>query len=121
MAVKGESSQTDSVFALPVLEQYLLYAPLHGLAALVDELAAYRMRDHLAHARSANARGLSEIARICFAVDHLGEGGETGGTTWEAGERFLPVDAFKERLDSLRRSDIKGARLPLQVPMEVAA
>ena len=47
MLASGEFPQADSVFVLPVFEQYLVYAPLHNLAALTDSLAASRIRDSL--------------------------------------------------------------------------
>ena len=47
LLASGKSPQVDSVFIVPVFEQYLVYAPLHNLAALVDKLAAKRIRDSL--------------------------------------------------------------------------
>jgi uncharacterized protein len=43
----SESRRADNVFIVPVLDQYLVYAPLHSLAALVDSLAVCRIRDSL--------------------------------------------------------------------------
>ena len=51
----------QGIFVLPVLEQYLLYAPLHGLAALVDEVAVRRLQGHLVRGQDAKAQGLEEI------------------------------------------------------------
>jgi sulfatase maturation enzyme AslB (radical SAM superfamily) len=47
----------------------------------------------------------------CFTVDHLEAGKRIGDHTLPANGRFLPVDAFEERLDFLARSNIGEARL----------
>jgi uncharacterized protein len=43
---RGRTGLTPApeIFSIPVMEKVLLYAPLHGLAALVDQLAAEQLR-----------------------------------------------------------------------------
>ena len=62
MLASSEYTQHDSIFVVPVLEQYLLYAPLHNLAALVDGLAANRIRDSLL------APGVPEVGSLTELV-----------------------------------------------------
>jgi uncharacterized protein len=58
------SPQDDSIFVVPVLEQYLLYAPLHSLAALVDGLAANRIRDSLLAPCDPGVGSLAELVGL---------------------------------------------------------
>ena len=64
MLASNESPQDDSVFVLPVLEQYLIYAPLHNLAALVDGLAANRIRDSLLGPGDPEVGSLAELVGL---------------------------------------------------------
>jgi uncharacterized protein len=64
MLASSQSVETDNIFVLPVLDQYLVYAPLHGFAALVDHLAAQRIRDGLISTRKKNPERLREIIRV---------------------------------------------------------
>jgi uncharacterized protein len=57
----------DSIYALPVADQYLIYAPLHHFAALMDELAAHRIRDGLVLGSESGTEGLSEIVQALTA------------------------------------------------------
>ncbi len=52
-----------NVFALPILNQFLIYAPLHSLAALMDRAAALRLRDSLLTGEDTGGGQLSEIVR----------------------------------------------------------
>jgi len=60
----------SDIFAIPISDKFLLYAPLYNLAALVDLTAALRLRDSLLTGKPVAPGPLSEIARI------LGNGGE---------------------------------------------
>jgi uncharacterized protein len=64
MSVSSQPVETDSIFVLPVLDEFLVYAPLHGLAALVDDLAARRIRDSLISTKNDNPEHLGEIIQI---------------------------------------------------------
>lgn len=64
MSVAGQAVETDNIFILPVLDEALVYAPLRGFAALVDDVAARRIRDSLISARNSNPEHLKEIIRI---------------------------------------------------------
>lgn len=57
----SESLQYDSIFVMPVLEHYLIYAPLHNVAALVDGLAAGRIRDSLLSRQYPEVDSLAEL------------------------------------------------------------
>jgi len=59
----------DDVFVLPVLNRYLVYAPLHGFAALVDQAAIGYIRTALHRETKDGAGALGEI------VDGLQAGG----------------------------------------------
>jgi uncharacterized protein len=52
-----------SIFAIPILNYLLLYAPLHNLAALVDRTAALCLRDALLSGEDAGGGQLGEIVR----------------------------------------------------------
>gem|GEM_PF-409497 len=52
-----------NIFAIPISHQFLIYAPLHNLAALVDRAAALRLRDSLLSGEDVGAGQLGEIAR----------------------------------------------------------
>jgi len=54
----------DSLFVIPVLDQRLIYAPLHNLAALVDRTAALRLRESLLSGRDVSEGCLGEIAHV---------------------------------------------------------
>lgn len=56
-----------NVFAIPISRRFLLYAPLHNLAALVDRTAVQRLRDGLLSGRTVARGRLSEIARVLDA------------------------------------------------------
>jgi uncharacterized protein len=64
MIANGESAQAGSIFVIPVVNQYLLYAPLHHFAALVDPVAAQRIRDSLLCQSNTLTGRLSEILQI---------------------------------------------------------
>lgn len=51
----------DNVFALPLLNRFLIYAPLHHLAALVDRAAMLRLQDSLS-GKNIGEGPLGEIA-----------------------------------------------------------
>jgi len=53
-----------SIFAISILNQFLIYAPLHNLAALVDRTAALRLRDNLLSGKNVGEGRLGEIVRI---------------------------------------------------------
>jgi uncharacterized protein len=53
-----------SVFALPVLDSCLVYAPLHNLAALVNRAALLRLRDALSSGKDVNVETLAEIVHV---------------------------------------------------------
>jgi uncharacterized protein len=63
MIVNNKPVQQNNIFAIPVLDQYLIYAPLHNLAALVDRLAVCQIKDGLAGARGHTSDGLDEIVQ----------------------------------------------------------
>ncbi len=54
----------NNTFAIPISDKFLLYAPLHDLAALVDLTAALRLRDSLLTGDPVAPGPLSEIARV---------------------------------------------------------
>jgi len=51
-----------SIFAIPVLNRFLIYAPLYNLAALVDRTAVLRLRDSLLSGEDVGEGQLGEIA-----------------------------------------------------------
>ncbi len=61
---RGKTAELIPVFAVPVLDRVLVYAPLHSLAALVDDAAARRLRKSLVSGRPVSAPQLDELARI---------------------------------------------------------
>ena len=54
----------NNIFAVPISNKSLLYAPLHDLAALVDPKAARRLRDGLLSGETVADGQLNEIARV---------------------------------------------------------
>ena len=56
----------DSLFVIPILDQFLIYAPLHNLAALVGRTAVLRLRTGLLTGSDLEGR-LGEIAHILQA------------------------------------------------------
>ena len=52
----------NNTFAIPIADKFLLYAPLHGLAALVDRTAALRLRDSFLTGNPVAPGPLGEIA-----------------------------------------------------------
>lgn len=64
MIADGESAQTGSIFAIPIVTQCLLYAPLHHFAALVDPVAAQRIQDSLISQNNTLVGQLNEILQI---------------------------------------------------------
>ena len=67
MTVAGRSNMLDNIYAVPVSDQYLIYAPLHHFAALTDDLAAHRIRDSLLLETDGGTKDLREIVRILNA------------------------------------------------------
>jgi uncharacterized protein len=67
MTVPKRPDVLDTVYAIPVSDQYLIYAPLHHLAALTDKLAAHRIRDGLVLSSDGGTRGLREIIEMLRA------------------------------------------------------
>jgi uncharacterized protein len=53
-----------NIFAIPVLDQVILYAPLHNLAALVNRRAAAVLRDDLITGRTAATGQLAELLNL---------------------------------------------------------
>jgi uncharacterized protein len=64
MTVNIGPEQIANIYAVPILNQYLIYAPLHRFAALVDELAAHRIQGHLVLGGDGEPRGVSEIVQV---------------------------------------------------------
>jgi uncharacterized protein len=64
VVTKDKPVLTDHIFAIPVLDDYLIYGPLHNFAALVDPLALRLVRDNLVSARDSNTKQLVEILPI---------------------------------------------------------
>ena len=54
----------SNTFAIPIADKFLLYAPLHNLAALVDRTAVLHLRDNLLTGDPVAPGPLSEIAHI---------------------------------------------------------
>lgn len=63
MTERSEPIQQNSIFGVPVLDLYLIYAPLHNLAALVDRLAVRRITDWLTAAGGDIPEGLDEVCQ----------------------------------------------------------
>lgn len=59
----------NQIFTIPISHQFLVYAPLHNLAALVDLAAARRLRAALTSERSLPQGRLGEIAHALSAGD----------------------------------------------------
>jgi uncharacterized protein len=66
-AFTDRNAVRDSLFAIPILDQFLVYAPLHNLAALVDRTAALRLRESLFSGREVSEGRLGEVAHILQA------------------------------------------------------
>jgi uncharacterized protein len=64
MSALDNASAINSVFAVPVLDKVLIYAPLHSLAALVDDAAARCLRDSLVSGSSVVAPQLNELVYL---------------------------------------------------------
>jgi uncharacterized protein len=64
MLATNQSVENGSIFALPVSGQYLVYAPLHGLAAMVDRLAAQQIRDGLLSGHTKPPDSLVELMQV---------------------------------------------------------
>ncbi len=56
-----EPSGADGIFVIPVLGRFLIYAPLHATAALVDRAAAHRL--HQGPAAAGEQGPLAELSR----------------------------------------------------------
>jgi uncharacterized protein len=59
-----DGSADHSIFAIPILDQFLLYAPLHNLAALIDPVAVAHLLHSLLFQKSIDGGPLSEILHI---------------------------------------------------------
>ena len=55
------------IFAIPISNQFLLYAPLHSLAALMDLTAVRRLRDGLLSGQPVAQGQLGDISRVLLA------------------------------------------------------
>lgn len=82
MMVGSESAQADSIFAISLADQCLLYAPLNHFAALVDPVAAQRIQGALLARDHAPGGPLGEI------VQALASGAEPAPLSRQG--RFLP-------------------------------
>lgn len=60
MSVPRESE--TNIFAIPILDKFLLYAPLHNLAALLDQTATRLLRDSLLSGETVAEECLGEIS-----------------------------------------------------------
>lgn len=61
------NNSEHSIFAIRILDSFLLYAPLHNLAAIVNHTAALRLRDSLFCRTDADQEWLGEIGSILNA------------------------------------------------------
>lgn len=64
MDAAGLASSLDachSLYVLPVFQQYVLYAPLHGLTALLNRAALLRLREHLCQGVGCLDENLADI------------------------------------------------------------
>lgn len=57
----------QDIFALPIADKVLVYAPLHNLAALIDSTAAGQLRQSLAGDRQATGAGLADLVETLRA------------------------------------------------------
>ena len=57
----------QDVFALPIADKVLVYAPLHNLAALIDSTATGQLRQSLAGDRDAPSAGLADLVETLRA------------------------------------------------------
>ncbi len=68
MATFGDrTSVQDNLFVVPILDRFLIYAPLHDLAALVDRAAAMWLRESLFEGKAVGEGRLGEITRLLRA------------------------------------------------------
>jgi uncharacterized protein len=65
-AARKERTALDGVFVLPILDQYLVYAPLSDLASLVDAAAVSSIRDGFARGQSTGSPQLDGLADALF-------------------------------------------------------
>jgi uncharacterized protein len=61
-ALAFDSDAFASLYVLPVFQQFVLYAPLHGLTALLNRAAALRLHEYLRQAGGRLDEGLANIA-----------------------------------------------------------
>ena len=64
---RGKRSVQDNLFVVPVLNQFLIYAPFHNLAALVDHTAVLQLRESLFSSESVTEGRLGELVHILQA------------------------------------------------------
>ncbi len=67
MTTGRQVSQVDNVYLLPVLGKYLLYAPFHDFAALLNRAAVRQLRDGLSAGGSVGAGPLRQVLQILQA------------------------------------------------------
>ena len=60
-------SPNDSIFAIPLLNYFIIHAPLHHLAALVDRRAVLSLRDNL---RSGGYADRGQLGQILHVLNH---------------------------------------------------
>jgi uncharacterized protein len=65
--LSGKTPVQDNLFVVPVLNQFLIYAPFHNLAALVDHTAVLRLRESLFSSESVIEGQLGELVHILQA------------------------------------------------------
>jgi uncharacterized protein len=56
------------IFVVPIIDRYLIYAPLHNLLALVDELAVQEVRQTLSETTNTSSRALRPIVNQLLAL-----------------------------------------------------
>lgn len=64
LAFSNRTSERENLFAIPIRDQFLIYAPLHDLVALVDRTAVLRLREALFSGQDAGGGRLGEIAHV---------------------------------------------------------
>jgi uncharacterized protein len=69
LAARKERTALEGIFVLPILDQYLVYAPLGDFAALVDLAALDRIRDGVARGR---VTGSSQLDGVIEALSLTG-------------------------------------------------
>jgi uncharacterized protein len=60
-AINTVGNPVGDVFTIPVMDKFLLYAPLHGLVALIDQQAATQLRKGLTGQDSTHGAAFNEI------------------------------------------------------------